>query len=242
MCIRDRGATVFPHNIGLGAAADPDLIRRIGEVTAKEVAVTGIDWTFAPTLAVVRDDRWGRTYEGYSEDPDIVRQYGGEMVRGLQGDPSESGLLGTDRVLATAKHFLGDGGTERGVDQGDTVLSEQELIDLHAQGYVTAIEAGAQTVMASFSSWNGEKMHGNPYLLTDVLRGPLGFDGLVVGDWNGHGQVPGCTNEQCAASINAGVDLVMVPFDWRELIINTCLLYTSPSPRDATLSRMPSSA
>jgi len=216
-----RGATLFPHNIGLGAARDPALIERIGQLTAAEVAITGLDWTFAPTLAVVRDDRWGRTYECYSEDPAIVRSYAGPMVRGLQGHADHPHLLDHTKVLACAKHFLGDGGTHNGVDQGDTIVNEHTLISLHAQGYLTAIEAGAQTVMASFSSWNGEKMHGQSYLLTDVLRGSLGFDGFVVGDWNGHGQVPGCTNAHAAAVILAGVDMIMVPHDWREFIANT---------------------
>ena len=214
-----RGATIFPHNIGLGAANDPELLERIGLITAREVAGTGIDWTFAPTLAVVRDDRWGRTYEGYSEDPEVVRAYAGRMVRSIQGHGPER--FGSGHVLACAKHFLADGGTTNGVDQGDTELDEQTLIALHAQGYVTALAEGAQTVMASFSSWNGEKMHGNRYLLTEILRGPLGFDGLVVGDWNGHGQLPGCTNKDSAAAILAGIDLIMVPHDWKAFLENT---------------------
>jgi beta-glucosidase len=216
------GATLFPHNIGLGAANDPDLIEEIARITAKETVVTGIDWTFAPTLAVVRDDRWGRTYEGYSEDPAIVRSYGGRIVEGLQGDPSvASELFGAGHVAATAKHFVGDGGTARGVDQGNNLATEEELRDIHAQGYLTAIEAGAQAVMVSFSSWQGQKMHGNRYLVTDILKGKFNFDGLVVGDWNGHGQVPGCNDTQCAAAINAGVDLIMVPYDWQAFIANT---------------------
>ena len=217
-----RGATLFPHNIGLGAMNDPDLIQQIGAVTAREVAVTGIDWSFAPTLAVVRDDRWGRTYEGYSEDPQIVRDYGGRMVRGIQGEPADTAdLFSDDHVVSTAKHFIGDGGTDKGKDQGDNLSREQELIDLHAQGYLTALAAGAQTVMASFSSWQGEKMHGNPYLLTEILKGKLGFTGFVIGDWNGHGQVTGCDNAQCAQAINAGVDMIMVPQDWQAFIANT---------------------
>jgi len=215
------GTTLFPHNIGLGAARDPNLIRRIGEVTAREVAVTGLDWTFAPTLAVVRDDRWGRTYEGYSEDPEIVRQYAGEMVRGLQGEVGGEAFLGEEKVIATAKHFLGDGGTEGGLDQGDNRASEEDLRDLHAAGYETALAAGAQTVMASFNSWHGEKLHGHGGLLTDVLKGRMGFDGFVVGDWNGHGQVEGCSNASCAAAFNAGVDMFMVPEDWKALHRNT---------------------
>ncbi|MEM9492018.1 MAG: glycoside hydrolase family 3 N-terminal domain-containing protein, partial [Myxococcota bacterium] len=220
------GATLFPHNIGLGAADDPDLIARIGAVTAREVAITGIDWTFAPTLAVVRDVRWGRTYEGYSSDPDIVERYAGRMVEGLQGQPgvggdAEEALFSGSRVIATAKHFVGDGGTELGKDQGETQGDEQQLISVHGAGYVTALSAGAQTVMASFSSWQGVKMHGSKYLLTDVLRGRLGFDGFVVGDWNGHGQLPGCDNTHSAAAIIAGVDMIMVPDDWEAFFGNT---------------------
>ncbi len=216
-----RGATLFPHNIGLGAARDPELIQRIGEVTALEVAATGIDWTFGPTLAVVRDDRWGRTYESYSEDPEIVRQYGGRMVMGLQGSASSPDFLGPSHVIATAKHYMGDGGTDRGIDQGNNLSTEQQMLDIHAQGYLSALEAGAQTVMASFNSWRGDKLHGNHYLLTDILKDRLGFDGFVVGDWNGHGQVPGCNNESCPHTIAAGVDMFMVPQDWKAVIENT---------------------
>ena len=215
------GATLFPHNIGLGAMHDPALMRRIGEVTAKEMRVTGIDWTFAPTLAVVQNDRWGRTYESYSEDPSIVAAYAREMVLGLQGTPGTSSFLDGDHVIATAKHFVGDGGTDGGDDQGDAKVSERELRDIHGAGYVPAIEAGVQSAMASFSAWNGVKVHGSHHLLTDVLKGQMGFDGPVVGDWNGHGQVPGCTNASCAASFNAGVDILMVPQDWRQLYHNT---------------------
>jgi len=214
------GATLFPHNIGLGAANNPKLIERIAEITATEVMVTGIDWVFAPTVAVVRDDRWGRTYEGYSEDPEIVRSYAGAIVTGLQGH-ADKDFLSDNRVISTAKHFLGDGGTVGGDDQGDNISTEQTLFDLHAQGYVSGLSAGAQTVMASFNSWHGEKMHGSKYFLTDVLKNQMGFDGLVVGDWNGHGQVEACNNESCPQSINAGVDIFMVPTDWKKLYYNT---------------------
>ncbi|MGB1403874.1 MAG: glycoside hydrolase family 3 N-terminal domain-containing protein, partial [Porticoccaceae bacterium] len=213
------GATIFPHNIGLGAANNPELMREIGEITALEVAATGIDWVFAPTLAVVRNDTWGRTYEGYSEDPEIVRAYAGEIVKGLQGVGSNR--FGSDKVVATAKHFIGDGGTQGGVDQGNTVVTESELRNIHAQGYISALGAGAQTVMASYNSWNGSKLHGNQYLLTDVLKQQMGFDGYVIGDWNGHGQVPGCSDSQCAQAIMAGVDMIMVPYAWRSFIQNT---------------------
>jgi beta-glucosidase len=210
------GATIFPHNIGLGAANNSKLIEKITAATAKEVLATGLDWIFAPTVAVVRNDRWGRTYEGYSEDPEIVKAYAGAAVKGLQGKE-----INEDHLIATAKHFIGDGGTENGVDQGNNSASEADLIRLHAQGYVTAINAGAQTVMASFNSWKGKKLHGHKYLLTDVLKKQMGFDGFVIGDWNGHGQVDGCSNESCPHAINAGVDMIMVPEDWKMLFYNT---------------------
>jgi beta-glucosidase len=217
------GATVFPHNIGLGAARDADLVRRIGIATARAVRATGIDWAFAPTLAVVRDDRWGRSYEGFSEDPAIVNQYAGQIVTGFQGTfGSEANLL------VTAKHFMGDGGTDKGDDQGVTTCSLSDMINIHGQGYYSALAAGAQTVMASYNSWsnpslgiNVGKMHGSQYMLTDVLKVKMGFDGFVVSDWNGIAQVPGCTNSSCPQAINAGIDMVMVPADWRAFITNT---------------------
>jgi beta-glucosidase len=214
------GATVFPHNIALGATRDLDLVRRIGEVTALETAITGQDWTFAPTLAVVRDDRWGRTYESYSEDPEIVREYASAMVTGLQGDVKSPDFLRNGHVISSAKHFLGDGGTG-GKDQGDNTSSEEDLRNIHGAGYPSAIGAGVQTVMASYSSWQGVKMHGHRGLLTDVLKGRMKFDGFVVGDWNGHGQVPGCTPESCPAAINAGLDMFMAPNSWKGLYKNT---------------------
>jgi beta-glucosidase len=215
------GATLFPHNIGLGAAHDAALIRRIGQATAAETAAAGPDWAFGPTLAVPQDDRWGRSYEGYSEDPAVVRAYAGEMVRGLQGEPGAQNRIQHGQVAASIKHFLGDGGTFEGVDQGDAKLSEDTLIATHAAGYAPGIEAGALTVMASFSSWNGVKMHGNHSLLTDVLKGRMGFQGFVVGDWNGHGQVPGCTKTDCAATFIAGLDMAMAPESWRGLFDST---------------------
>lgn len=215
------GAVLYPHNIGLGAANDPALIRRIGEATAAETAAAGLDWAFGPTLAVPQNDGWGRTYEGYSEDPDLVRRYAGEMVKGLQGEPGTKRPLQQGRVASSPKHFLGDGGTHDGIDQGDNRAGEDALIRIHNAGYPAAIEAGAMTVMASFSSWQGVKLHGNRSLLTDVLKQRMGFDGFVVGDWNGHGQIPGCTNESCAASFNAGLDMAMAPDSWKKLYENT---------------------
>lgn len=205
------GATIFPHNIGLGAANDPELIGKIGRITSREVAATGIDWIFAPTVAVPLDDRWGRTYEGYSDRPEIVREYAGVIVEALQ----------SEGLLATAKHFIGDGGTDRGVDQGDTRTSLETLLATHGQGYYSALEAGVTSVMASFNSWNGSKIHGDKFILNDLLRDQLGFRGFVISDWNGHGQIPGCTNASCAQAINAGVDMIMAPEDWKSLLFNT---------------------
>ena len=214
------GATLFPHNIGLGAANDSDLMKKIGEITAREVAVTGIDWVFAPTVAVAKDNRWGRTYEAYSSQSPIIKSYAGEIVAGLQG-PLAGLSTNESKVIATAKHFIGDGGTLRGVDQGDTIMSLQELLDEHGQGYYEALDAEVQTVMATFNSWNGVKIHGHKFLLTDVLKNQMGFDGFVVSDWNGIGQVEGCTNNSCAQAINAGVDMVMVPEQWKGFLRNT---------------------
>ena len=214
-------ATIFPHNIGLGAARDVDLIERIGAATAAEISGSGIEWTFAPTLAVPQDLRWGRTYEGYSSDPALIASYARAMTIGLQGQLVTGKPLDTARVAATAKHFLADGGTADGRDQGDAQIGEAELVAKHAQGYPASIDAGALTVMASFSSWNGVKHHGNASLLTDVLKNRMGFAGLVVGDWNGHGQVAGCSATECPAAINAGLDLFMAPDSWKGLFNST---------------------
>ena len=214
------GATLFPHNIGLGAANNPALIEEIARVTATEVMVTGIDWVFAPTVATVQDDRWGRTYESYSENPRIVHDYSRAIVRGLQGAPDDD-FLGDSRVISTVKHFIGDGGTVGGDDQGNNVDSERDLFEIHGQGYVGGLSAGAQSVMASFNSWHGKKLHGDKYLITDVLKDKMGFDGFVVGDWNGHGQVKGCDNTSCPQAANAGLDIYMVPTDaWKPLYEN----------------------
>lgn len=206
------GATVFPHNIGLGAAGDPDLIERIARVTAREILATGVEWTFAPTLAVVRNVRWGRTYESYSEDPAVVASYSGRFVEGLQAD------FGPDGVLGCAKHWVGDGGTTDGVDQGDTALSEERLDAVHASPYRPAIEAGVGAVMASFNSWNGSKCHGDKHLLTTKLREQFGFQGLIVSDWNGTDQLSPDFTESIALGANAGIDLFMMPEKWKRLI------------------------
>ena len=217
------GATLFPHNIGLGAAHDPALVERIGHATAEQVRATGITWAFAPTLAVVQNPRWGRTYESYSSDPDLVRSYGEAMVRGLQGK-----LGSPSSILATAKHYLGDGGTFHGKDQGETRTTEANLERTHAAGYYGALKANVRTVMVSYSSFTDTatgkhwgKMHGNAHLVGDVLKRRMGFDGLVVSDWNGIEQVPGCTRWHCPRAINAGIDLVMVPDDWKKFIAST---------------------
>ena len=205
------GATLFPHNSALGAVRDPDLIGRIGAATAREVRATGIDWMFAPTIAVATDLRWGRAYESFSSDPLVVESFAGPYVEAVQGEG----------VIATAKHYIGDGGTHRGTDQGDTRMSLDQLLSRHGKGYVSAIAADVKTVMASFNSWNGDKIHGNRELLTDVLRGQLGFEGFVVSDWNGIGQVSGCEDDRCARAINAGIDMIMVPEDWEAMLHTT---------------------
>jgi beta-glucosidase len=217
------GATLYPHNIGLGAARDPQLAHDIGAATAKAVRATGIAWVFGPTIAVVRDDRWGRTYESFSEDPLLVKSYAGQYVAGMQGHFADQG-----NVLATAKHFMGDGGTDQGKDRGVTKASKAQMMQIHLQGYTTALAAGAQTVMASFNSWNDVaggvdygKVHGSRAMLTDILKTKLQFDGFVVSDWNGIGEVPGCRDDSCAQSINAGMDMIMLSDLWKPFIANT---------------------
>ena len=213
------GATIFPHNIGLGASANEKLLKDIGSAVAEEVLATGLYWTFAPTVTVPQDYRWGRTYEGYSESPELVSKLGEAFIYGLQGSGEQ--FLGSNKIIGTAKHFLGDGGTYLGVDQGDTKVSENILKEIHGTPYYSALDACIQTVMASFNSWNGSKVHGNEYLLTEVLKNQMGFDGFVVGDWNGHGQIPGCSNGSCPESLIAGVDMYMVPENWKDLYRNT---------------------
>ena len=214
------GATIFPHNIGLGAANDPDLMERIGRATAEEMAATGILWNFAPVVAVPQDIRWGRTYEGYSENTDIVTSLGTAYLRGLQG----ANLADPLSVLATPKHFIGDGGTAWGssttvgsrpyiLDQGDMQVDEATLRLLFLPPYQSAIDAGALSIMASFSSWNGVKMHANQYLLTEVLKGELGFEGFVISDWGGVDQIDDDYYQAVVAAVNAGVDMNMVPYN-----------------------------
>jgi beta-glucosidase len=211
------GATIFPHNIGLGAMRDVALIEKIGAITAKEIRVTGQEWTFAPTVAVPQDFRWGRAYEGYSSDPELVASYVGAMVRGLQGPPDNDNLLAGPWVIASTKHFLADGGTDNGVDQGDSSISEEALRDIHGRPYGPAIAEGVSTVMVSFSGWQGVKMTGNHSLITGVLKDRMDFGGFVVSDWNAHGQVAGCTNEACPQALMAGVDMYMAPDTWKPI-------------------------
>ena len=216
------GATLYPHNIGLGAAHDPQLVERIGRATARAVRATGIGWAFAPTVAVGQNPRWGRFYESYGNDPAEVARNGAALIRGLQ-----AGMSGDDGVIASVKHFAGDGGTASGVDQGENQASARDFAAIHGAGYYAALDADVQTVMVSYNSWNegGQtqhgKMHGNRELVTDVLKRRLAFDGLVVSDWNGIEQVPGCAKDHCPQAVNAGIDMIMVPDDWKGFIANT---------------------
>ena len=205
------GATIFPHNIGLGATRNPELVKLAARITAIEIAATGIDWTFAPCVAVPRDERWGRTYEGFGETAELATMFGGPAVQGFQNDSLNS----PTSIVACAKHFIGDGGTTGGDDQGNTEISETELRAIHLPGYISAIQNDVKTVMASYSSWNGVKMHGNKYLLTDVLKTELGFDGFIISDWAAIDQLPGDYTSDVENSINAGNDMIMVPNDYK---------------------------
>ncbi|MFE1193992.1 glycoside hydrolase family 3 N-terminal domain-containing protein [Streptomyces olivaceoviridis] len=212
-----RGATLFPHNIGLGATRDPALVQRIGRAVAEEVSGTGIDWDFAPCLCVARDNRWGRTYESYGETPELPSSLT-TFITGLQGEPLGEGPA---PVLATAKHYLGDGGTAGGVDQGDTRLSEAELRAVHLPPFKEAVRRGVGAVMLSYSSWNGVRSHANRYLVTDLLKGELGFGGFVVSDWAAVDQLDGqsgFTGAEITTAVNAGVDMVMVPHDYKKFL------------------------
>jgi beta-glucosidase len=200
------GAVIFPHHIGLGATHDPKLVEQAERVTAEEVAGTGIRWAFAPCIAVAQDEHWGRTYESFGEAPELVSELGAASVRGFQG-----AQLGSSSVLACAKHFIGDGGTQGGKDQGNAVCDEATLRNLYLPPYRAAIQAGVDSIMVSYSSWNGAKMHGNKYLLTDVLKGELGFQGFLVSDWAAIDQISSSYKSDVEQSINAGLDMVMIP-------------------------------
>jgi len=228
-----RGATIFPHNIGLGATRDPALVLEIGRAVAEEVSGTGIDWDFAPCLCVARNDRWGRTYESFGEVPEIATAMT-TMITGLQG----TYLGGPASVLATAKHWIGDGGTTNGTDEGNTQISEAELRAIHLPPFREGIRRGVGSVMVSYSSWNGVKMHANHYLITNVLKGELGFAGFVVSDWQGIDQIdgqPGFTGTEIRTSINAGIDMVMVPNDYKRFL---SLLRTEVSSGRIPMSRI----
>ena len=201
------GAVVFPHNVGLGATRNPALVRKAGEITAREIAATGIHWAFAPCVAVSQNIRWGRSYESFSSSPDLAGQLGAEAVKGLQ-----SPLPGGARILACTKHFAGDGGTRDGIDQGNTICDEATFRRLHVAPYIPAIAAGSGSIMVSYSSWNGDKMHGHKKLLTDVLKGELGFQGFLVSDWAGIDQLSGDYKAAIEKSINAGMDMAMIPY------------------------------
>jgi beta-glucosidase len=201
------GAVIFPHHVGLGATHNPSLVEKAERVTAEEIEGTGIQWAFAPCIAVSRDIRWGRSYESFGESPELVSEMGAAAVRGFQGSK-----LNTHSVLACAKHFAADGGTQNGKDQGNAVCDEATFRKLYLAPYAAAIKAGAGSIMVSYSSWNGEKMHSNKYLLTDVLKNEMGFKGFLVSDWAAIDQLSSDYKEDVEKSINAGLDMVMIPF------------------------------
>jgi beta-glucosidase len=217
-------AVVFPHNIGLGCMRNPQLLERAARITAEEVRATGINWAFAPCVAVPRDERWGRTYEGFGETPSLAKDLGMAAVRGLQDDDLSRPLS----VLACAKHYVGDGGTvfgtgtprgqERLLDQGDVRLDEATLRKIHLQGYIGAVRAGVGSIMPSYSSWNGEKCSGSKRLMTDILKNELGFEGFLISDYAALNQLPGDYRSKVEKSINAGMDMVMVPDRYQEFI------------------------
>ena len=208
------GATIFPHNIGLGCANDSELVRKISTATAAEIRATGLDWTFAPCLAVAQDERWGRTYESFSENSDIVANLGGASVQGYQNGPS----LNNNSVLACAKHYVGDGNTVFGtggnnykIDRGDVVLGEKELRSKYIKPFKESINKGVGSIMISYNSWKGKKLHGHKYLINDVLKNELKFDGIVVSDWAGINEINSDYKTSIIESINAGMDMIMVP-------------------------------
>ncbi len=218
------GATIFPHNIGLGCTRNPRLVEDAARITAHEVRATGINWTFAPCVTVPRDKRWGRSYEGFGESPELARMFGGAAVKGFQRNDLSDPLS----VLACAKHWVGDGGTAMGtgtfgapnskpmLDQGDTRLSERELLEIHGQGYVPAIKAGVGSIMPSYNSWNGVKVSASKRLMTEILKQQMGFEGFLISDYNALDQLAPDFKQGIAISINAGMDMVMVPKKYRE--------------------------
>ncbi|UCF63316.1 MAG: glycoside hydrolase family 3 C-terminal domain-containing protein, partial [bacterium] len=210
-------AVIFPHNIGMGCTQNPSLVEQANRAIAEEVAGTGIDWTFAPCIAVPRDERWGRTYEGFAETPELTKVMSEAAVKGFQGH----NLDDPGTILACAKHFVGDGGTSGGVDQGNTEIDEASLREIHMAGYKKAIDAGVGSIMISYNSWNGQKLHGHQYLLTTVLKGELGFEGFLISDWAAIDQLPGDYASDIENSVNAGLDMIMVPDRYQEFINTT---------------------
>lgn len=209
-----REATIFPHNIGLGAANDPALIKEIAIITRKEVLASGLDWVFAPNLAVAKNEQWGRFYESFSQSPELTNKYVGNIITGLQN------TLHTEGVIACAKHWVGDGATSHGIDQGDAKISWQELNENHISPYITAIKSGVMTVMASFNSWNGDKCHGHKFLVTDVLKKQLNFSGFVVSDMNGIDYLSDDFYISIAQGVNSGIDMFMVSDNWQQFILH----------------------
>ncbi|KAK9078578.1 hypothetical protein SSX86_002635 [Deinandra increscens subsp. villosa] len=220
-------ATIFPHNVGLGVTRDPVLVKKIGAATALEVRATGIQYAFTPCIAVCRDPRWGRCYESYSEDPKIVKLMT-EIIPGLQGDipaGSRRGVPfvgGPDKIAACAKHYAGDGGTQLGTNEGDTIIDPKEFFDIHMTAYYDAVVKGVATIMTSYSSWNAVKMHANRLLVTDFLKNRLKFKGFVISDWQGIDKIttPEHANYTYSimAGINAGIDMFMIPHNYTEFI------------------------
>ncbi|XP_015073906.1 uncharacterized protein LOC107018059 isoform X1 [Solanum pennellii] len=220
-------ATIFPHNVALGVTRDPQLVKKIGSATALEARATGIPYVFAPCLAVCRDPRWGRCYESYSEDPNIVRSMS-EMVPGLQGDIPSNGRLGVpfvankQKVAACAKHYVGDGGTVKGINENNTIIDRHGLLSIHMAGYYSSIIKGVSTVMVSYSSWNGLRMHANKEMVAGFLKGTLRFRGFVISDWAGIDKLtyPWRTNYTYSIleGVNSGIDMVMLPYNYTEFI------------------------
>lgn len=206
------GATIFPHNIGMGCTRDTELVKEEGIVTADELSATGIDWTFAPCIANPRDIRWGRTYEGFGETPELAGLLGDAEIKGLQGDK----LSGGTSILACAKHYLGDGGTQNGQNEGNVVADDTTVRNLYLPQYIDAVNSGAGSVMASYSSINGVKMHASKYWLTDVLKTELGFKGFVVSDWAAIDQLGSDYEQDVETSVNAGVDMIMLPTRYKD--------------------------
>lgn len=208
------GATMFPHNIGLGATRDADLIERIGSAVAEEVRTTGVNWDFTPCVTAPQDDRWGRTYEGFSESPGLVAELGVAMTEGLQGQKTDSNFLKGTKLIADVKHWIGDGNTVDGDDQGNAPMTDQDL-EPFIKPYSDAISAGARTVMIDLGTVNNVRTHANYHLITEVLKGQLGFTGIVVSDWNGANNLDADYSLALKAAINAGIDMYMEPDNWK---------------------------